>query len=208
MTIKTTWMSAVVGLALACAATRVLAQAGEPPPLVKAEPSRVEQAKDEAAKVASSPLKDANIVRTKIPPILQQAAQGPYALPAPLTCKSLGDAIAALDEVLEADLDAAETPGASRFDISPGAMAESFVHGLTPMRSWLRKLSGAEKADAQVQHAIFAGSVRRAYLKGVGLQRGCPVPAAPRGVAAPPLPSPEAAPAAVKPPAKSRKARR
>lgn len=196
MIIKTTWTSAAAGLALACAATGALAQASEtPPPLVKAEPSRVEQAKDEATKVASSPLKDANLIKTKIPPILQQAAQAPYALPAPLTCKTLGDEVASLDEVLEVDLDAPETAAPSRFVISPGAVAESFVHGLTPARSWLRKLSGAEKADAQVQHALFAGSVRRAYLKGLGLQRGCAPPAAPLNVVLPVLPAPVAEPA-------------
>jgi stage V sporulation protein SpoVS len=53
------------------------------------------------------------------------------------------------------------------------------------MRSWVRKLSGAEKNADEVRQAVLAGSVRRGYLKGVGLQLGCQPPAAPSGVTLP-----------------------
>jgi len=48
-----------------------------------------------------------------------------------------------------------------------------------PLRSWVRRLSGAEQRSREVLAAIQAGRLRRAYLKGVGMQRNCAPPAAP-----------------------------
>ena len=47
------------------------------------------------------------------------------------------------------------------------------VEGFVPFRSWLRKLSGAEKHSKQVAAAITAGAIRRAYLKGRGDAMAC-----------------------------------
>jgi hypothetical protein len=43
----------------------------------------------------------------------------------------------------------------------------------------VRKLDGAERHSKEVAAAIAAGSVRRAFLKGVGQALGCQAPAAP-----------------------------
>ncbi len=43
----------------------------------------------------------------------------------------------------------------------------------------MRKLSGAERRDKRVAEAITAGKLRRAYLKGAGMQKNCAPPAAP-----------------------------
>ena len=48
-----------------------------------------------------------------------------------------------------------------------------------PLRSWVRRLTGAEQHSRQVQAAIQAGRQRRAFLKGMGMQRNCAPPAAP-----------------------------
>ncbi len=49
----------------------------------------------------------------------------------------------------------------------------------------MRKLSGAEKHDSLVQHAMASGAIRRAYLKGLGEARGCDPPATPQHLAKP-----------------------
>ena len=36
------------------------------------------------------------------------------------------------------------------------------------MRSWVRKLTGAEKYSREVEASITAGTIRRSYLKGLG----------------------------------------
>jgi hypothetical protein len=156
------------------------------------EPSRTRQIEEDASKVASSPLKDVGVVKDKIPQVLIDARTGTYTLPSPLTCKTIFDAVDALDAELAPDLDAASTQIKS--GMSATEIGETVVHGLTPLRSWVRKLSGAEKNANEVQAAIMAGSIRRGYLKGVGLGMGCKPPAAPLGVSLPASTPPAAKP--------------
>ena len=47
-----------------------------------------------------------------------------------------------------------------------------------PGRNWIRRLSGAEQHSKHVQSAIQSGRMRRAFLKGMGMQRNCAPPAA------------------------------
>ena len=49
-----------------------------------------------------------------------------------------------------------------------------------PFRGWVRRLTGAERYSREVAAAIAAGTIRRAYLKGLGAAAGCSAPAAPR----------------------------
>jgi hypothetical protein len=175
--------------ALAVIATLLLAT----PALAQTEPSKTQQVEEGASKVVTAPLKDVGVVKDKIPQVLIDARTGTYVLPAPLTCKTIFDAVDALDAELAPDLDAASTQIKS--GMSATEIGETVVHGLTPLRSWVRKLSGAEKNANEVQAAIMAGSIRRGYLKGVGLGMNCKPPAAPLGVSLPvPTPTPTAKP--------------
>ena len=54
------------------------------------------------------------------------------------------------------------------------------AEGVVPFRGWVRKLSGAERYSKDVAAAIAAGTIRRAFLKGLGQAAGCTAPAAPR----------------------------
>jgi hypothetical protein len=58
---------------------------------------------------------------------------------------------------------------------------QTAADGVLPFRTWVRKLTGAERYSKQVAAAITAGSIRRAYLKGLGTAAGCEAPAAPKG---------------------------
>ncbi|MBI5258283.1 MAG: hypothetical protein HY855_17390 [Burkholderiales bacterium] len=142
---------------------------------------------------ATSPLSDLNLVNAPIPPVLQQAQKQPYQLPADLRCELLTSEVRGLDEVLGPDLDtppSAANPGL----IARGgnALGEAAVgalrgaaEGVVPVRGWVRKLSGAERYSKEVAAAIAAGTVRRAYLKGLSAARGCasPMPVAAGGTA-------------------------
>lgn len=147
------------------------------------EPSTGRKVEKTASEVAVTPFKDVGVVKDKIPQVLLDARAATYALPAPLTCKTLFNAVDALDAELAPDLDNAETRVKS--GMSAGEIGKTVVRGLMPMRAWVRKLSGAEQNDNEVRQAVLAGSVRRGYLKGVGLQLGCKPPAAPLGVTLP-----------------------
>jgi hypothetical protein len=123
------------------------------------------------------------VVRDKIPQVLVDARTATYALPTPLTCGTIFTAVDALNTELAPDLDAESTQIKS--GMSAADLGKTVVNGLMPMRSWVRKLSGAEKNANEVQAAIMAGAVRRGYLKGIGLKMGCKPPAAPLGVTLP-----------------------
>jgi hypothetical protein len=140
------------------------------------------------ADAATTPLSDLNLVRADIPPALAAAQRGPYALPADRSCTALAGEVQALDAVLGADLDTPPTAAnPSLVERGTGAVGNAAVgslrgaaEGVIPFRGWVRKLSGAERYSRDVAAAIAAGTIRRAYLKGLGQAAGCVVPAAPR----------------------------
>ena len=142
---------------------------------------------------AQAPLRDLNVVRTKIPDVLLQATTDPYKRPpispkAPKAaqCAQLAELIKPLNQALGRDLDTPLKEGDDDLlgkgrETALGAAA-SLASDAIPYRGWVRKLTGAERHDEQVRAAITAGAVRRAYLKGLGEARGCDPPATPSHV--------------------------
>jgi len=138
-------------------------------------------------KAVEAPLADLNLVQEKIPPVLQAALKTPYALPSQRACPELANEVRGLDAALGADLDTPPTaanPGLlERGSNLVGDAANDALRGaaesVIPFRGWIRKLDGAERHSKEVAAAIAAGSVRRAFLKGVGQALGCEAPAAP-----------------------------
>lgn len=137
---------------------------------------------ERVGQAAITPLSDLNVVQEEIPVALQAAAQGPYAAPKEAGCAAIATEVHALDEALGADLD--DPKGGDKpsllsrgTDLAENAGVSAVrrtVEGFVPFRSWLRKLSGAEKHSKQVSAAITAGAIRRAYLKGRGDAMACP----------------------------------
>jgi hypothetical protein len=144
---------------------------------------------------AAAPLRDVNILRTKIPDVLLQAMADPYGRPQPATCARIAALIVPLNGALGADLD---EPAVDEDDVMArgrgaalGAVA-GLASDVIPFRGWIRQLSGAERHDALVNAAITAGAVRRAYLKGLGESRSCSPPATPsHTLTTNPVPIPE-----------------
>lgn len=86
-----------------------------------------------------------------------------------------------LDAVLAPDLDTEATktkPGlvergtTEAGDAAVGALRRT-TESVLPFRSWIRKLTGAERRSKENAAAIAAGIVRRAFLKGLGAANGC-----------------------------------
>jgi hypothetical protein len=146
------------------------------------------------AGAATAPLRDINVLRTKIPVALLEALAEPYARPPKDGCTAIVTEVATLDEALGPDMDtqSPEKPRGQRIK----EKAESGAYGLMagaaedviPFRGWVRKLTGAERHDKLVGNAIGAGRVRRAYLKGLGEARGCNPPGTPAHLAETPEP--------------------
>ena len=138
----------------------------------------------------SSPMRDLNLLRSKIPPVLLEALEDPYKRPKPATCSELISLIRPLNEALGADIDEPESAD-DRALIAKGkdaagdtalGLVASAAQDLIPLRGWVRKLTGAERHDRLVRAAIIAGGIRRGYLKGLGEARGCNPPATPTHV--------------------------
>lgn len=130
---------------------------------------------------AVTPLNDLNLVQAPIPPALQRAQKQPYGLQADASCAGMAAEVRGLDEVLGPDLDAPPSnsnPGLIERgsnavgDAAAGAL-RSAAEGVVPFRGWVRKLTGAERYSKDVAAAIAAGTVRRAYLKGLWQGKGC-----------------------------------
>ena len=141
---------------------------------------------DSVEGAVTSPLRDLNLIRTKIPEVLLQAEADPYALPAPATCDHLGELIKPLNVALGDDLDHRTADKDGLLDDVPGkaretglGMLASTASDVIPYRNWIRKLTGAERHDKLVAASIAAGTVRRSYLKGYGEALGCSAPATP-----------------------------
>ncbi|HKX96126.1 MAG TPA: hypothetical protein VJM48_15585 [Methylibium sp.] len=130
---------------------------------------------------ATTPLSDLNLVSTPIPPVLLDARLQPYAMPPVTGCEALAAAVAELDELLGPDVDASkdaadpdlvERGSEAVGDAAVGAI-QGAAAGVLPLRSWVRRLSGADKHAKAVSAAILAGQARRGFLKGLRAAQGC-----------------------------------
>lgn len=136
---------------------------------------------------ATAPLEDLNLRRQQIPTVLLQAEANPYDLRNLNRCSTIGAEISRLNEALGPDMDEPPAPDGSNLgeraaDAASKAALDAIRDTTTdfiPGRSWIRRLSGAEQHSRHVQAAIQAGRMRRAFLKGIGMNRNCAPPAAP-----------------------------
>ncbi|MGH6956620.1 MAG: hypothetical protein ACREEW_08165 [Caulobacteraceae bacterium] len=142
--------------------------------------------------VAEQPLRDLNLMHSKIPPVLTDAMADAYRRPAD-GCPAIQTEVEQIDSAIGPDLDkpvSTESPGlvsrgeSAARNASLDAMRAG-LQGYIPFDGYIRMLTGADRHDRLVLKAIEAGAIRRAYLKGVGEARGCAAPAAPLHLANP-----------------------
>ena len=158
-------LAAIAGLALT--ASPALGQTAVSRENVKAED------------VAMSPLSDLNVRKKDVPVVLEMAMSKPYDLSGIKSCKGLTTAIMDLDMALGDDIDVATGEKTTEETVgnSAGAIAKSVIGSFVPFRGVIRELSGANAQDRLWDRALYAGTARRAFLKGMGEQRGCAWPA-------------------------------
>jgi len=139
----------------------------------------------DATEVAKTPLRDLNIDGRDIPEPLRIAVQDPYEIARMTDCNAIVADIAVLDRVLGADYDIAVSENGENNglpDVNMGKVGQSVVGSLIPFRGVVREVTGAADNDRLVRAAYTAGMVRRAFLKGLGMGRGCEYPARPKPV--------------------------
>lgn len=136
---------------------------------------------------ATAPLADFNLRREYIPTVLLQAEANPYDVRNLNQCTTIGAEIARLNEALGPDSDEPRRPDQPNLtEIVTEEVVEEALDAIRdattdfiPQRSWVRRLTGAKRAELRVKSAVQAGRMRRAFLKGVGMQHNCAPPAAP-----------------------------
>jgi hypothetical protein len=132
---------------------------------------------------ATAPLRDLNMLRTKIPKVLLEAMADPYARPPKnFKCAQLIALVQPLENALGPDIDRIPIEDEDYLDRGRQAAfgaAADYASDAIPFRNWVRRLTGAERHDKMVRDAIISGGVRRAYLKGLGEAKGCNPPATP-----------------------------
>ncbi|OYY69247.1 hypothetical protein [Sphingomonas sp. 28-63-12] len=130
-------------------------------------------------RAATQPLRDTRIRQDKIPEILLLAATAPYSSVNTRSCAAITREVRQLTEALGPDVD---VPAQQKGEGSAvaAAAARAAVNTLIPGLGLVRVITGADKAQRRAEAAVYAGSVRRGYLKGLGLSKRCGPPGAPR----------------------------
>lgn len=134
--------------------------------------------RDGVGMAATAPLDDLNLRRKQVPESLIAARRAPYSTQGLNRCRDILTGISELNEALGPDVDEPQ-PGQGTGDQAANAaldMVRDTATDFIPLRSWVRRLSGAEAHDREVQAAIRAGLVRRGFLKGIARQRPCALP--------------------------------
>jgi len=137
-----------------------------------------------AEDIATTPVDELNLRKHSYAEALVQAQAHPYTLPGGGSCAAINREVAALNGALGPDID--ETSSLSEQEKrmqAVGGTARSVVGGLIPFGGVIRAISGANAEERRRALYLYAGSVRRAYLKGYARARGCHIA---RYVAPPP----------------------
>lgn len=133
--------------------------------------------------VVTQPIADVNLKRKDVPPELTAIMANPYDLTGLRKCRHIIAAVRELDGVLGPDFDeAVEDSKAAKRRQSALSVAGGAISSLIPFRFLIREISGANKADEEYRAAIYAGVVRRGFLKGYGKARRCVPPGSPRRI--------------------------
>jgi hypothetical protein len=168
---------ALMALAGACASNDKAA-----PAPAQSDPPRVDrgdQVRRGVADAATMPLRDVGLIRPDIPAPLA-GLEYPYESQRLLSgCSQVLYEIGQLDAALGVET---YQPAEQRRMMQRGAdaavggavgVARDAAGDVIPFRGWVRRASGAAKAEKEVAHAIEMGQTRRAFLRGYGAAIGC-----------------------------------
>jgi len=137
------------------------------------------------------PLRDVNLIRPEIPLLLRNL-QYPYSTVTLADCNAVIRELGNLDAVLGPE---SYQPGPNRniWDRSGDFVEDEVIEAardtaedLIPFRSWVRRISGANRAEREALRAVANGQQRRTFVRGYGASLGCP------SVIPPPPPSVQA----------------
>lgn len=158
-----------------CAAPAFARAQAQPAEVKSEEPAKpITDREVSATDVVATPLDDLNLRKEDLPALLIAAQDRPYDLTGLRRCSQIAAAVGELNAMLGDDID---MPQGNKSELSAGRVAKEAVASFIPFRGLIRELSGANGQERKLQVAIYAGTARRSFLKGVGEARGCGYPA-------------------------------
>tara|TARA_R110000772_G_scaffold82239_2_gene174516 strand:+ start:107 stop:616 length:510 start_codon:yes stop_codon:yes gene_type:complete len=135
---------------------------------------------EHTVEAATTPVKDVGLKKIKIPEKLIAIQDDPYSLTGMKRCAAIIKEVEELNTVLAADVnEKVDKSKAEKREETAGRVGGGLLGGLIPFRGVVREISGAAGDERKYNAAVYAGVVRRGFLKGVGLERGCKAPARP-----------------------------
>ncbi|HKX88616.1 MAG TPA: hypothetical protein VJM13_05345 [Sphingopyxis sp.] len=114
------------------------------------------------------------------PQKLLEVQDDPYSLAGLGKCTAIIREVEELNAVLGPDVNAkVDKSEAKKREETAGRVAGTVAGGIIPFRGLIGEVTGANAERRRYAVAVYAGTVRRGFLKGVGLERGCKAPARP-----------------------------
>lgn len=130
---------------------------------------------DKAGNIVRQPARDVGLDKEKIPKVLQEAVENPYAPLPSRSCRNFNIALGDLDAVLGEDFTVGADTNEDRSAKIAEAVGRTVVNSLIPFRGLVREISGAGPAERRLQAAVTAGIARRGYLRGLASAKGCKI---------------------------------
>ncbi|MBJ7501016.1 MAG: hypothetical protein JHC57_14780 [Sphingopyxis sp.] len=114
------------------------------------------------------------------PQKLLEVQDDPYSLAGLGKCAAIIREVEELNAVLGPDVnERVDKSEAKKREETAGRVAGTVAGGIIPFRGLIGEVTGANAERRRYAVAVYAGTVRRGFLKGVGLERGCKAPARP-----------------------------
>tara|TARA_R110002110_G_scaffold212198_1_gene425144 strand:+ start:85 stop:576 length:492 start_codon:yes stop_codon:yes gene_type:complete len=116
----------------------------------------------------------------EVPQKLKDIQDNPYSLGGMRNCSALIAEVRELNDVLGPDVNEKVNKSlAKKREETAGRVAGSAVGSIIPFGGIIGEVTGANAERRRYNTAVYAGTVRRGFLKGVGRERGCKAPARP-----------------------------
>ncbi|MEJ6595549.1 hypothetical protein [Parasphingorhabdus sp.] len=116
----------------------------------------------------------------EVPQKLKDIQDAPYSLSGMSRCAAIIAEVRELNDVLGPDVNERvnKSLGKKREETA-ARVAGSALGSIIPFGGIIGEVTGANAERRRYNIAVYAGTVRRGFLKGVGLQKGCKAPGRP-----------------------------
>lgn len=116
----------------------------------------------------------------EVPDKLLAIQDDPYSMAGLGKCAAIMREVAELNEVLGPDVnEQVEKSVAKKREQTVGRVAGNVAGSVIPFGWVIGEVTGANAERRRYAYAVYAGTVRRGFLKGVGQERRCKAPARP-----------------------------